>query len=349
MMFMQSSPLRILVHEFVTGGGWQGAELHPGLAAEGLAMLQAALSDFQSWGRAHLVTTLDHRLTGLPLAAHRVVSLSHEAYLQALTELAAQVDAALIIAPESEGILTRLSALMEETGTQLLGSGSLGVAIASDKWDCFLRFKESGLPTPNTWRTNRAEASAVAGELGFPLVVKPIAGAGCEAVSLASDPCSLKMALDMLDPMDKDLLMQQYVAGTHASVSLLACRAGVLPLSLNEQRVSIGTPFQYQGGAIPLQHRQQHLAMDYARRAVSLVPGLKGYIGVDLVLAEDQCFVIEINPRLTTSYVGLRQVININLAEAIWHACVEDTLPQGVMLSGEVSFRKEEFSVIQHA
>jgi predicted ATP-grasp superfamily ATP-dependent carboligase len=51
------------------------------------------------------------------------------------------------------------------------------------------------------------------------------------------------------------------------------------------------------------------------------VPGLLGYVGVDLVLGDaadgSQDYAIEINPRLTTSYVGLRQLAEFNLAEAM--------------------------------
>lgn len=310
-------------------------------------MLRSVLTDFQAWGPAHIVTTLDDRLASLPLAAHRVVRISHKVHATVLAELATEVDAALIIAPETDGTLARLSTLVEEAGTHLLGSGSSGAAIASDKWDCFLRFKQNRLPTPNTWRTDRAEAVQLANELGYPLVIKPVAGVGCEGVSLASDPFSLGMALDLLDSADRHILVQQFVAGCHASVSLLSCSAGVLPLSLNKQLVTIGTPFRYEGGATPLRQRHSHLAMELARQAVSLVPGLRGYIGVDMVMTEDQCFVIEINPRLTTSYVGLRQIININLAEAIWRACIEGVLPQHIILSGRVSFRKEDFNAVQ--
>lgn len=310
-------------------------------------MLQAVLTDFQLWGRPRLVTTLDSRLSGLPLPVQRVVNLSHREYLPMLTDLATQADAVLLIAPESDGILTRLCALMEEIRTPLLGSISSGVAVASDKLDCFVRFKRSGLPTPDTWQTSRAKAHAVSEEHGFPLVVKPTAGAGCEGVGLASDIPSLEMALNSLEFTDENILLQQYIAGTHASVSLLASMAGIAPLSLNEQIISIGTPFCYKGGIIPLEHRQQRLALEHARSAVSLVPGLRGYVGVDMVLTDDQCYVIEINPRLTTSYVGLRKIININLAEAIWRACIENELPEYIMLSGETSFRKEDLGVIQ--
>ncbi|MEJ2719382.1 MAG: ATP-dependent carboxylate-amine ligase, partial [Deltaproteobacteria bacterium] len=64
---MRSSPLKILVHEYVTGGGWQGTDLPARLAAEALAMLMAVLKDFQSWGRAHITTTLDNRFDDVPL------------------------------------------------------------------------------------------------------------------------------------------------------------------------------------------------------------------------------------------------------------------------------------------
>jgi predicted ATP-grasp superfamily ATP-dependent carboligase len=43
---------------------------------------------------------------------------------------------------------------------------------------------------------------------------------------------------------------------------------------------------------------------------------------VDLVLGADpngrEDFVIEVNPRLTTSYVGLRAAAQANLADAMW-------------------------------
>ena len=48
------------------------------------------------------------------------------------------------------------------------------------------------------------------------------------------------------------------------------------------------------------------------------MPGLSGYVGVDVVLGNDgRDWAIEINPRLTTSYVGLRALAGFNLAEAM--------------------------------
>ncbi|NIV10374.1 MAG: ATP-grasp domain-containing protein, partial [Aliifodinibius sp.] len=57
-------------------------------------------------------------------------------------------------------------------------------------------------------------------------------------------------------------------------------------------------------------------ALETAQRTVELLRGLRGYVGVDMVLTNDEPVVVEVNPRLTTSYIGLRKVINFNLAQA---------------------------------
>ena len=56
-----------------------------------------------------------------------------------------------------------------------------------------------------------------------------------------------------------------------------------------------------------------------ALRVVDVLPPSVGYLGIDLVLGETEAAdrIIEINPRLTTSYVGLSQLTKGNLAEAM--------------------------------
>jgi Predicted ATP-utilizing enzyme (ATP-grasp superfamily) len=54
-----------------------------------------------------------------------------------------------------------------------------------------------------------------------------------------------------------------------------------------------------------------------AKNIVNCIPGLSGYVGIDLVLSEGGPLVIEINPRLTTAYAGLRQSLGKNPAEWI--------------------------------
>jgi hypothetical protein len=103
-----------------------------------------------------------------------------------------------------------------------------------------------------------------------------------------------------------------------------------------------GLPFQYRGSQVPFDHPEGPDAVELARSAVGLIPGLQGYVGVDLVLQEGTAQLIEINPRLTTSYIGLRQISRINLARAMWEACLNGVLPGSVPLSGEVVIKKDD-------
>ena len=80
--------------------------------------------------------------------------------------------------------------------------------------------------------------------------------------------------------------------------------------------------FAYVGGSRLAQAELNRRATDLASRALAALPEAKGYVGVDLILGNaadgSEDVVIEVNPRLTTSYVGLRAMTNGNLAEAMW-------------------------------
>ncbi|MCK5120689.1 MAG: ATP-grasp domain-containing protein, partial [Methylococcales bacterium] len=46
--------------------------------------------------------------------------------------------------------------------------------------------------------------------------------------------------------------------------------------------------------------------------------GLWGYVGIDIIQPElNDPWVVEINPRLTTSYVGINQALDFNVAAAV--------------------------------
>lgn len=334
-------PSAILVHEYVTGGGWPGPRIPNGLAAEALALLRALLADLRAWGRFTVVTTRDRRLPTPGLDADRIVDVDSEVYLETLLELGRECGAALVVAPEGEGALERVSALLSDAGVMLLGSPPAAVAVAADKWECHRRFTRACLPTPETLCVFPADAGAAAAWLGYPVVVKPLDGAGCDGVGLAANEAALGAVLRQPALLAAtSVLVQKYVEGQAASVSLLVAGGRSIALSLNSQRVRAGVPFAYDGGVASLPHPRSTEACALARRAVALIPGLCGYVGVDLVLGEEACWLLEVNPRPTTAYVGLRRVIDLNMAAAVWDACREGILPTAVATPPSAEFGK---------
>jgi predicted ATP-grasp superfamily ATP-dependent carboligase len=338
------SPPKIFVHEFISGGGWPEDELPPGLVGEGYAILWALLSDFQAWGAARTITTLDTRLWPRrdKLPASEIVALRPAEYEAGFQSILSQCDAALIVAPETGGVLARLSAKAQKAGTHLLGCSPKAIALAGDKAACDRIFRKAGLPTPLTRIVRPSVASQAAAELGYSLVVKPLDGVGCEGLSLVNSLEQLQPAVEAARKTSqrKEILLQSFMSGNHASISLLASSKGLLPLSLNGQRIEAGRPFRYLGGVIPYSHPAAQQALELAQAAARLMPGLRGYFGVDLVLGPESGTIIEINPRITSSYIGLRRVLKANLAELIWNACILDILPEHVDLAGQAVFDK---------
>jgi len=310
-------------------------------------MLRSILADFRLWGAVRTITTLDERLADLSLPADEVINIAPDHHSAIFSSLLARMDAALIIAPETDGILARLSGLVQDAGVLLLGSSPEAVMIAGDKWACYQRFRQSNLQTPLTQLARAADAGPQARVIGYPLVIKPVDGVGCEGVCLVTDESELAAALTKLCQVTlrEEIILQSFIDGIHASVSLLVAEEGALPLSLNSQAIATGSPFAYKGGTVPLLHPSRERACSVAEAAVRLLPGLKGYVGVDLILKGDDVWLIEINPRITTSYLGLRCVLQLNLAQAIWRACCEGVLPEQAPINGQATFSKNSLLV----
>jgi formate-dependent phosphoribosylglycinamide formyltransferase (GAR transformylase) len=79
-----------------------------------------------------------------------------------------------------------------------------------------------------------------------------------------------------------------------------------------------------------------------AKRVVKSISGLQGYVGVDFVLTKEAAVIVEVNPRLTTSYVGLRRVVNFNPAQAVVSAVLKRKVPEYHKSCGCTYFSKVE-------
>ena len=63
-----------------------------------------------------------------------------------------------------------------------------------------------------------------------------------------------------------------------------------------------------------------------AKNIAKTFPGLMAYVGVDLIQTCDDYIVIDINPRLTSSYAGLSAVLGCNPAELCLQSVINKSL-----------------------
>ncbi len=156
-------------------------------------------------------------------------------------------------------------------------------------------------------------------------VVKPDDGAGCVDTLLVADSMEARAAL--ASRRKENLVAQPWFAGEAQSLSLICRDGNVVVLSCNRQhiRVTHGGRVGLHGltvGALPVTAAHQRLAQATAQA----IPGLWGHVGIDLVHTARGPLVIEVNPRLTTSYCGLASALGINVAAKVL-ALLDGTTP----------------------
>jgi tyramine---L-glutamate ligase len=310
---------RVLLYEFVTsGGGFADCTTPPSdsIRREGATMLTALAADFAAVEGVETVVMVDGRaMLDLPGCRVEPVHSSHEEFAL-LSSRSRQADWTIVIAPEFDDLLRSRCRLVEEAGGRLLGPSSTFVALAADKHQTAEHLSASGVPAPRGIALDAG--SPLPAEFPFPAVLKPRFGAGSQDVRRIPHRAALAESLPALAGPSR---LEQYCPGIAASVALLCGPAGRFALPPCRQRLRDDVEFRYLGGALPLPPEAATRAVALAERAIAAMPDPFGYVGVDLVLGNEpdgrDDLVIEVNPRLTTSYVGLRALAEVNLAAAM--------------------------------
>lgn len=325
--------MNLLVFEYATALGVKD----PSLTAEGQAMLNAITNDLEGFNTNFIISKDSAQIEG---GSCNPVEIEQDLKEWIINNISFY-DLCLPIAPEENFILFELTRLIEKNGVQVVGSSSNAVNICSDKYLTYHALKEKVpvIPTRKVlWREIDEYADGISGKY----VVKPADGVSCLAVQVVDSAESFKNAAIRVKNVTNlpYFLLQDYVAGDSASVSLLTNGKRAIPLSLNKQdNTQNNGNIIYNGGKVPMNHRKEDEAKEIAKKAVESIRGLKGYVGVDLILG-DEVYLVEINSRLTTPYVALRQMLNFNLGEAVVES-VKGHLPEEVNIKGEIEFQKE--------
>jgi len=327
--------------------------LSSSILSEGYGMLRSLISDCKAAG--HNVTTLmDSRLEEFnpPNEADKRVTVSSPNELYAkLEEFSSVADAVYVIAPESGQVLEKLVHIIETSGGKLLNCKFDAIKRVSNKMTVYETLGRIGLKVPETVLLDIHEKTGnirrLIKELGYPLVFKPLDGVSCGGLSLVKDGDNIAGAVKKVarESMSKQFIAQKMIRGKAASACVISTGDKALSVTLNRQLVTLASPDEesgYYGGVVPFDHSLEREALRAAQRVVEGIGGLKGYVGVDIILADEDPVVLEVNPRLTTSYVGLRRVVNFNPAEAIVDAVIRRKLPKNVQSRGYAFFSKVE-------
>lgn len=301
--------VKIFVCEFITGGGLYREPLPPSLLREGTLMRDALLRDLAELDGVEVIMTYDSRLPP-PFVYHAIPIAKDDDAWKIWDQCIANANAVWPIAPEADGVLLRLTALINNHNKTLLGSSPEAVELTSSKYATWLALQAVGINAvvtclPQHWTR----------EYGT-WVVKPDDGAGCEGSMIFATSQAL---VDWLVQGYGDgYIIQPFMPGIAASLSLLCGQGRARLLSCNRQKMSLESgSFSYSGSVVNGMAKHWNAFEALALQITRAIPGLAGYVGVDVLVDHDHVRVLEINPRLTTSYVGLHEAMGFNPARLV--------------------------------
>lgn len=294
--------MKILVAEYAVGEGMEEYML------EGKAMLGTLVRSFTACGHEVLFPS-----SGTKIDAGTAVKT--EGFEKTLEKLSRICDAGLVIAPDE--IAGDFTEIIEEN-TVNLGCPSDSVRLCADKLESTRKLMMNNIPVPETIGKGNYKGD---------FIIKPRFGCASEGIYRSSEGF-----------LKEDSIATKFLEGEHISASIITGKTQLL-ITVNRQLIDMNDRISYKGGIVPYQCERREEISEVAKNTM-LTLGCKGYAGVDMVLA-DKPYVVDVNPRPTTSIIGITRVLKTEIADLILKARFGE-LPEHVEVNGCFTFRKED-------
>lgn len=298
---------RVFVFEYLTGGGRVDGDESTTrtLLPQGLRMRDAMVGDLLRAGGLAVTAATCARAPAPPAGAAACTALPGESLFDLVARQAALHDAVWLVAPETGGLLAQFA--QHVPSARWLGCDDAAIRLASSKSATLARLAAHGIRTPLDFDREATR-----------WVVKPDDGAGAVATTVFRSLAAARAARRAAG--EGAMTLEPWIDGHPMSLSLRCHAGGTDLLSINRQRIGVDADGQvaYAGvdiDCVPRDGAAGQALAALAARIVQAVPGLRGFVGVDLVWhVELGPVVIELNPRLTCAYVGLSARLGRNLA-----------------------------------
>jgi len=319
---------KIFVFEYLTGGGIDPA--HAGAASladlsalivEGRVMRDALARDLRELDAVDVSFASSRFETVDPALAH-CRAVQGESMTAFVARVAREHDYAWIIAPECDGLLLHL---YDAVGAaRWLGCAKEAIRVASSKSATAACLMAHGIATTPAIEPGQADA-----QRGERWVVKPDDGAGGLDTFVFDNFADACAEYDARAAAARNPVLQTWVDGEPLSLSLICRAEGAELISINRQQISLSAGdegqqpriVEFDGvtvNQIDPAGDQGRVLDALAQRVAKAMPGLRGFVGIDVVwhplLGP---VVIEVNPRLTVAYAGLSAALGRNLACAL--------------------------------
>ena len=301
--------LKILIYEYITGGGLINEDLSSNLLNEAKLMVSELYKDLKELKHISFKFLLDERLE-IPARSSSILIKKRNFNDMYNLQILKEFDLILPILPEKDLILYNYIKFLEKEKIKKVISDGKTIFSLSDKLSFYQLLRKYNLDVIPTYDIKETKLINKLKKI----IVKDRYGVGCSYVKFYNKPQEVKFSL-----YNNDYVVQPYIHGEPYSISAFFTFNDFYLLTVNKQYIKFTKNNFVKLKKILVNDKGISDPKVYylLSRIKSILPNLYGYVGNDILVVGETLHVVEINPRLTTSYIGLNRTLNINLFDII--------------------------------
>jgi len=246
---------------------------------------------------------------------YNIIRYDPKTDLKRLVVDASRIDAALIILHGPYGEDGTVQGLLDLLEIPYQGSGVLGSAVAMNKVVSKQLYEKAEIPVPPylfLQRRDDFEVDFCVNQLGLPVVVKPVECGSSVGMSIVKAAGDLNDAVEKAFSYDETILMETYIQGLELTAGVIGNNdleaLPVIEIIPDQQHEFFDYEAKYTAGVTqeicPARIEAELTAriQNYAIQAHRVL-FCKGYSRTDMILKDDEVFVLETNtiPGMTSN------------------------------------------------
>ena len=197
----------------------------------------------------------------------------------------------------------KLANALEQAGIPILGTTPDAIDLAEDRERFQALVNKLGLKQPkNGIASTDAEALSIAGDIGFPLVIRPSYVLGGRAMEIVRDMAQLERYIKeaVVVSGDSPVLLDSYLSGAvECDVDALCDGTSVHVAGIMQHIEEAGVHSGDSACSLPPYSLSQDIIDEMKRQteALALTLGVVGLMNVQFAVKDDVIYLIEVNPR----------------------------------------------------
>lgn len=226
-----------------------------------------------------------------------------------------------------------LASKLVDRGVEILGTSleDLDRAEDRDKFEHALSDLQIPLPKGSTAKSVE-EAALIASEIGYPVLVRPsyvLGGRAMEIVYKEEELLHYMKNAVKVNP-EYPVLIDRYLTGKEVEVDAISDGENVLIPGIMEHIERAGVHSGDSIGVYPPQSLSKEVKQKLVNYTIDLARGLNivGLLNIQYVIANEEVYVLEVNPRSSRTVPFLSKITNVPMAKIATKVILGQSLPE---------------------